>query len=55
MNRSYHQVCEIAPHWLRAFRPPSTARGLDRGKNLLTDGLVRQGEDLAQLAGVQLV
>ena len=34
--------------------PPSTARGLDGGKNLLTDGPVGQGEHLAQLAAGQL-
>ena len=30
MNRSDHQVCEMAPRWLRALRPP-TARGFDGG------------------------
>ena len=54
MNRSDHQVCAMAPRLLRALRPPSTARGFDGGKNLLTDGPVRQVEHLAQLARGQL-
>jgi hypothetical protein len=39
MNRSDHQVWAIAPQVLRILRPPSTARGRERGGyQLLTDG-----------------
>jgi hypothetical protein len=39
MNRSDHQVRAIAPRVLRALRPPSTARGRQRGGyQLLTEG-----------------
>src|SRR6266508_1902383 len=54
-NRSDHQVAPIAPRVLRALRPPSTGRGRAGGgyQLLLTDGSLRQGEHVAQVAGGQ--
>src|SRR6516165_3285378 len=67
MNRPDHQVCAIAPRVLRAFSPPSTARGRDAGGHQgpprwfrrrsppsVTDGLRGQLEHPAQLAVGQL-
>src|SRR5690242_21564279 len=67
MNRPDHQVRAIAPRVLRAFSPPSTARGRDTGGHQgpprrswersstpLTDGLRGQLEHPAQLTRVQL-
>src|SRR6266550_8218635 len=67
MNRPDHQVCAIAPRVLRAFSPPSTARGRDAGGHqgsprraggrsspLVTDRLRGQFEHPAQLTGGQL-
>src|SRR5262245_43610315 len=67
MNRPDHQVCAIAPRVLRAFSPPSTARGRDAGGHQgpprrsrgwsspsLTDRLRGQLEYPAQVARGQL-
>src|SRR6478752_7618829 len=52
MNRPDHQDWAIAPRWLRALSPPSTALGLLAGKKRsFIVGLCRQREQLTQLVG----
>src|SRR5215472_6285876 len=53
-NLRDHQLWAMGPRVLRAFSPFSTGSGRDGGGNqLLTDRVLRQLEDLPQLAGGQ--